>query len=61
MSTLINTKLGEHRGKRRIWLEGHKLAREGYEPGVKYDLAVEQAKLVLRPSEEGKYCVFRRT
>jgi DNA (cytosine-5)-methyltransferase 1 len=60
MSTLINTKLGEHRGKRRIWLEGHKLAREGYEPGVKYDLAVEQAKLVLRPSEEGKYIVSRR-
>lgn len=60
MSTLINTKLGEHRGKRRIWLEGHKLAREGYEPGVKYDLAVEQAKLVLRPSEEGKYTVSRR-
>lgn len=60
MSTLINTKLGEHRGKRRIWLEGYKLAREGYEPGVKYDLALEQEKLVLRPSEEGKYTVSRR-
>lgn len=60
MSTLINTKLGEHRGKRRIWLEGYKLAREGYEPGVKYDLTVDQARVVLRPSHEGKYTVSRR-
>ncbi len=33
MATIVNTKLGEHRGKKRVWLEGAKLAREGYEPG----------------------------
>lgn len=33
MASIINTKLGENRGKARIWLEGGKLAREGYLPG----------------------------
>ncbi len=29
MATIINTKLGEHRGKKRVWLEGAKLSRGG--------------------------------
>ncbi|WP_304526769.1 DNA cytosine methyltransferase [Halomonas sp. I5-271120] len=57
MSTLINTRLGEHRGNRRIYLEGGKLSREGYEPGNRYDLSMEDAKLVLTPNDEGKYTI----
>jgi len=30
MTIIVNTKLGENRGKKRIWLEGAKIAREGY-------------------------------
>lgn len=60
MATIINTKLGEHRGKKRIWLEGSKLAREGYQPGMKYDLQIKDSKIHLRVTETGKFTVSRR-
>lgn len=61
MSTIINTKLGENRGKARIWLEGGKLEREGYVPGDQYDLAVAEGRVVITPSESGSYTVSRKT
>lgn len=61
MAVLINTKLGQNRGKSRIWLEGAKLAREGYEPGDRYDLSVSERKVVLEPSSDGQYIISKRT
>ena len=45
MATIVNTKLGEHRGKKRVWLEGQKLLREGYYPGMKYDLELKDSQI----------------
>lgn len=60
MSTIINTRLGEHRGRKRIWIEGRKLAREGYQPGMKYDASVDADRVVLRVAAEGRYTISRR-
>lgn len=60
MAIIINTKLGEHRGKKRVWIEGVKLLREGYEPGMKFDVESKDHALVLRVREEGSYTVSRR-
>lgn len=60
MATIVNTKLGEHRGKKRVWLEGQKLLREGYYPGMKYDLELKDSQVVLRVKEEGKFTVSKR-
>lgn len=60
MTAIINTKLGEHRGKRRVWLEGQKLAREKFYPGVKYDVEFKAGRAVLKASATGKYTVSRR-
>lgn len=38
MATVIATKIGETKGLPRVWCEGKKLAREGIEPGMKYQL-----------------------
>lgn len=61
MATIINSKLGENRGKKRIWIEGRKLLREGYEVGMKYDVQVEQGKLQAIPNPLGKYTISKRT
>lgn len=61
MPTLYNTKLGEARGISRVWLEGQKLAKEGYEPGMKLDLKSVGDKVFLTPSESGKFTVSKRT
>lgn len=60
MTTIVNTKLGETRGKRRIYLDGAKLAREGYQPGDRYDLALEEARVVIKLHDDGKYLVSKR-
>lgn len=60
MTTIVNTKLGETRGTRRIYLEGAKLAREGYQPGDRYDLALEDARVVIKLHDAGKYMVSKR-
>lgn len=60
MATIVNTKLGEHRGKPRVWLEGYKLLREGYSPGTKFDLELKDSQIVLRVKEEGKFTVSKR-
>jgi len=60
MATIVNTKLGEHRGKKRIWLEGQKLLREGYCPGMRFDLESKDAQVVLRVKPQGKFTVSKR-
>ncbi|MCE0761018.1 DNA cytosine methyltransferase [Marinobacter sp. G11] len=60
MATIINTKLGEHRGKKRIWLEGQKLIREGYRPGMKYDLEIKDSQVLLHVKDTGRFTVSKR-
>lgn len=60
MATVINTKLGEHRGKKRIWLEGQKLIREGYRPGMKYDLEIKDSQVLLHVKDTGRFTVSKR-
>ena len=65
-ATVIYTKLGENRGRKRLWLEGRRLARAGIVPGQSFELSrVERAGkagtgLVLRFSETGNRKVSRR-
>ncbi|MDH0477387.1 DNA cytosine methyltransferase [Aeromonas caviae] len=42
MGIVIATKLGENKGLPRVWCEGRKLAREGIEVGMKYQLNFNQ-------------------
>ena len=60
MATIINTKLGEHRGKKRVWLEGAKLSREGYNPGTKFEIEPRANHIVLHAHKEGRFTVSRR-
>ena len=61
MATIINTKIGLSKGRKRVWLEGHKLAREGYLPGMKFDVEVRDNHILLRSSNEGRLTVSRRS
>ncbi|MGH0003457.1 DNA cytosine methyltransferase [Pseudovibrio ascidiaceicola] len=61
MTTIVNTKVGETRGRRRIYVEGQKLTREGIEAGQRYDLTTENGRLVLKIGKEGKYTVSKKT
>lgn len=60
MTIIINTTLGDHRGKKRIWLEGQKLSRQGFDPGTKLKVTVEDSKLVLLAAEVGQFTVSKR-
>lgn len=55
-------KIAEHRGKRRLWLEGRKLARAGFEPGQKFRLTwdPEINKVILTFDEDGNHRVSRK-
>ena len=61
MTTIVNTKLGENRGKKRIWLEGAKIAREGYRVGQRFDIQVSHEKVTMTLNEVGQYKVSKRT
>lgn len=61
MATIINTKLGENRGRKRVYIEGEKLAREGYTAGTKFNLELKDSKILLRANDEGRYTVSKRT
>ena len=48
MSVLCNTHIGLSRGKPRIFLEGEKLRKGGFEVGDLYSRTVKDKKLVLK-------------
>lgn len=61
MTSIINTKLGSNKsGKKRLWLEGGKLLREGVLPGSKFDIEFRENKLLLKVCDTGQYTVSRR-
>lgn len=60
MTVIANVKLGENRGRKRLWLEGQKLLREGFEPGMKFDLDLHESSLILRVASTGRYTISQR-
>ncbi|MDN5872934.1 MAG: DNA cytosine methyltransferase [Sinobacteraceae bacterium] len=64
MATIINTVLGQHRGHKRLWLEGQKLVREGYAVGTPYSVEFKTDRMVITAHEAddktGQYRVSRR-
>lgn len=60
MTIIVNTTLGEHRGKKRIWLEGQKLSRNGFEPGMKLQVSLKGSKVILKAGQVGQFTVSRR-
>lgn len=60
MPTIINSKLSEKNGVKRVWIEGTKLKREGYEPGMRFDIKPSKTTLVLTINPEGKYTISKR-
>lgn len=62
MPTLIDRTLSENRGNPRVWMEGEKLAREGIQPGMKYNLIPNKTGITVKfTSDGGKYIVNKRT
>lgn len=62
MNTVINTVVGENRGKLRIWLEGRKIAHS-FMPGDRFDIVEDSASkaLSLVRCLEGSFLVSKRT
>lgn len=60
MTTIVNTHVGICRGRKRIYFEGIKLQREGYEPGMRFNVEIIDNELSLNVNPDGKYKVSRR-
>lgn len=60
MPALINTTLQNHQRGARVWLEGQKILREGFEPGTRYDIQEQSNCLVLTITVAGKFSVSCR-
>lgn len=64
MSNVVYTRLGTHKGKKRLWLEGTRLANQGIEPGMGYRLESDPDKktvcLVIEKDGLGQRVVSRR-
>lgn len=60
MTVIINSKLGESRGNKRIWIEGNRLARGGFEAGTRYALKLDKGRASLQVCEQGTYTVSKR-
>lgn len=61
MATIINTKIGESKGRARVWVEGSKLSREGWDAGRNYTIHATGSEIRLAADEQGKYTVSRRS
>lgn len=61
MATLITTKLGQNRGRKRVWLEGAKLSRENFNAGDKFNVQFSDGVVSLAKASDGKYTVSKRT
>jgi DNA (cytosine-5)-methyltransferase 1 len=56
-------KLGDHRGRKRLWLEGRKLERAGIEPGMRYAITWDRDthQVTLDFTEQGDRKVSKRS
>lgn len=59
MTVIVNTKVGECRGRTRVWLEGAKLSRYGIHPGCRYSVSSSNGRIVLN-TDGGRYRVSQR-
>ena len=59
---IVHTKIGVHRNRKRLWLEGRKLERAGISPGQKFNLVWnrDENQLVLEFATEGERSVSKR-
>lgn len=57
------TTVGEHRGKRRLWLEGLRLGEAGFAPGARYAVTLDTASrsITLSLDDAGDRQVSKRT
>lgn len=60
MSNVVYRKIGEHKGKPRIYLEGQKLATQGIAPGMRFRLMKKQDQICLSFCDDGERKVSRR-
>ncbi|MFK5893779.1 MAG: DNA cytosine methyltransferase [Pseudomonadota bacterium] len=62
MSNVVYRKIGIHKGKKRIWFEGQKLAFQGIEPGMQYSLEPdpEAHQIIIIFKKDGDLTVSRR-
>lgn len=60
MATVINTKITERRGAKRIWVEGSKLLREGFAPGATYSRSFVKGRVRLVVDAVGDFVVSGR-
>lgn len=60
LKTIIS-KVGLHRGKPRIWIEGKKLSNAGFDVGSFYEIDIQsKKKLTIKPSDNGGYKVSKK-
>ena len=60
MTTIINTTLGENKGRPRLWLEGDRIRRCGIEPGKKFTPKYGDKGLVIHVADFGQLTVSKR-
>ena len=62
MSNVVYRKIGINKGKKRIWLEGQKLASQDIKPGMRFSLIKDSRKkaLVIVFVDDGERMVSRR-
>lgn len=60
MTVIIATKVMEHRGKNRIWLQGQRLTKAGFEMDARYRLVMKKGTLHLISDSHGQYKVSGR-
>lgn len=62
MKAFETTKIGENKGRPRLWLEGFKAIAAGFLPGVRFNVRKDEARtmLVLEQNEHGDRIVSRK-
>ena len=62
MKAYETTKLGENRGRPRLWLEGFKATIAGFIPGIRFNIRKDEERtmLVLEPDAHGTRIVSKK-
>lgn len=62
MKAFETTKIGENKGRPRLWLEGFKAIAAGFLPGVRFNVRKDEARtmLILEQNEHGDRIVSRK-
>ena len=53
--------LGQNKGAPRIFIENHRLGQAGFSPGVRYEVKVDEGRVVLQLKEDGDRVVSGKT